>query len=103
MYDYYLGGSHSFAVDRLMAEQAIAMWPDLPRIAFANRAFLQRSVCFLTEQGIDQGGRIFSEEFAEFMRPTHGECGPDCWCHSSAEDAEACLADRQAHGAHEHS
>ena len=45
----------------------------------------------LTEQGIDQGGRIFSEEFAEFMRPTHGECGPDCWCHSSAEDAEACL------------
>ncbi|HKN50418.1 MAG TPA: hypothetical protein VJ010_09355 [Actinomycetota bacterium] len=57
----------------------------------------------LTEQGIDQGGRIFSEEFAEFMRPTHGECGPDCWCHSSAEDAEACLADRQAHGAHEHS
>ena len=32
----------------------------------------------LTEQGIDQGGRIFSEEFAEFMRPTHGECGPDC-------------------------
>src|SRR5205807_278476 len=41
----------------------------------------------LTEQGIEQGGRIFSEEFAEFMRPTHGECGPDCWCHSSAEDA----------------
>ena len=54
MYDYYLVGSHSFAVDRRMAEQAIAMWPDLPRIAFANRAFLRRSVCFLTEQGIDQ-------------------------------------------------
>ena len=57
----------------------------------------------LTEQGIDQGGRIFSEEFAELMRPTHGECGPNCWCHSSAEDADACLADRQAHEAHEHS
>src|SRR5207249_12236369 len=54
MYDYYLGGSHSFAVDRLMAEQAIAMWPDLPRIAFANRAFLRRSVCFLTEQGVEE-------------------------------------------------
>ena len=53
MYDYYLGGSHNFAVDRQMAEQAIAMWPDLPRIATANRDFLRRAVCFLTEQGID--------------------------------------------------
>lgn len=56
----------------------------------------------LTELGIMEGGRIFSEEFSDLMRPTHGECGPSCWCHASAEDAEACLADRQAHEAHGH-
>ncbi len=54
MYDYYLGGSHNFAIDRQAAEQAIAMWPDLPIIMQANRAFLRRAVRFLVEQGIDQ-------------------------------------------------
>src|SRR4051794_2379561 len=54
MYDYYLGGSHNFAIDRQAAEQAIAMWPDLPIIMQANRAFLRRAVRFLVAQGIDQ-------------------------------------------------
>ena len=54
MYDYYLGGSHNFAIDRQVAEQAIAMWPDLPIIMQANRAFLRRAVRFLAAQGIDQ-------------------------------------------------
>ena len=44
VYDYYLGGSHNFAVDREMARQAIADWPDLPRIMQANRAFMRRAV-----------------------------------------------------------
>lgn len=48
----------------------------------------------LTELGTAEGGRLFSEEFAELTRPTHGECGADCWCHSSPEEAEACLAER---------
>jgi S-adenosyl methyltransferase len=54
VYDYYLGGSHNFAVDREMARQAIADWPDLPRVLQANRAFMRRAVRYCIAQGIDQ-------------------------------------------------
>jgi SAM-dependent methyltransferase len=54
IYDYYLGGSHNFAVDREMAQQAIRIVPGLPRIMQANRAFLRRAVRYLTDQGIRQ-------------------------------------------------
>jgi S-adenosyl methyltransferase len=54
VYDYYLGGSHNFAVDRQLAKQAIELWPDLPLIMQANRAFLRRSVRYLVSQGITQ-------------------------------------------------
>lgn len=54
MYDYYLGGSHNFAIDRQAAAQAVAMWPDLPIIMQANRAFLRRAVRYLVSQGITQ-------------------------------------------------
>ena len=54
VYDYYLGGSHNFAVDREMAEQAIALWPELPVLIHANRSFLRRAVKFLVGQGIRQ-------------------------------------------------
>jgi hypothetical protein len=29
IYDYFLGGSHNFAVDRAMAEQALKVIPDM--------------------------------------------------------------------------
>lgn len=54
MWDYYLGGSHNFAADRQLADQALGAWPELPQIARANRAFLRRAVTFLAEQGIAQ-------------------------------------------------
>jgi SAM-dependent methyltransferase len=54
VYDYYLGGAHNFAVDREMAEQAIAMWPELPLIMQANRAFLRRAVQFCVRRGVNQ-------------------------------------------------
>ncbi|MFC1420348.1 SAM-dependent methyltransferase [Streptacidiphilus cavernicola] len=54
VYDYYLGGSHNFAVDREMARQAIALWPDLPMIMRANRAFLRRAVQYVAEQGVSR-------------------------------------------------
>ena len=54
VYDYYLGGSHNFVVDRRMARQAIDLWPELPLIMQANRAFLRRSVRYLVSQGITQ-------------------------------------------------
>src|ERR671916_1273491 len=52
--DYYLGGSHNFAVDRRMARRAIELWPELPLIMQINRAFLRRSVRYLVSQGITQ-------------------------------------------------
>jgi SAM-dependent methyltransferase len=54
VYDYYLGGSHNFAVDREMARQAIADWPDVPLIMQANRAFMRRAVRHCVASGIDQ-------------------------------------------------
>lgn len=48
----------------------------------------------LTQPGRAHGGRVFADEFAELTRPAHGECGPDCWCHASPEEAEACFAER---------
>jgi len=54
VYDYYLGGSHNFAVDRAMAEQAIRILPELPANMRANRAFLRRAVRYLIGQGIRQ-------------------------------------------------
>jgi hypothetical protein len=54
VYDYYLGGSHNFAVDRAMADEAMRLWPELPQIMQANRSFLRRAVRYLTSQGITQ-------------------------------------------------
>jgi hypothetical protein len=54
IYDAFLGGTHNFASDRAVAEQAIAVLPKLPDIMRANRAFLQRAVRFAAASGIDQ-------------------------------------------------
>lgn len=54
IYDYLLGGSHNFAVDREVAERMIAIFPDVPLWMRANRAFLRRVITFLVERGIDQ-------------------------------------------------
>jgi SAM-dependent methyltransferase len=54
MYDYFLGGSHNFAVDREAAQAMIAAMPEAPLMAQANRAFLRRSVRFLVEAGVRQ-------------------------------------------------
>jgi SAM-dependent methyltransferase len=54
MYDYYLGGSHNFEVDRAAARQAIAAFPGLPKIMQANRAFMRRAVRYAVSEGITQ-------------------------------------------------
>lgn len=54
MYDFLLGGSHNFAIDREAASRFIETMPTAPAIARANRAFLHRAVTFLLDQGIDQ-------------------------------------------------
>ncbi|MFI6445769.1 SAM-dependent methyltransferase [Kitasatospora sp. NPDC050543] len=52
VYDFYLGGSHNFEVDREMARKAMELWPELPMIMRSNRAFLRRAVSFLAASGI---------------------------------------------------
>jgi SAM-dependent methyltransferase len=54
MYDYYLGGSHNFAVDREAAGHAIAARPEIPALARANRAFLHRAVRYVLGRGVRQ-------------------------------------------------
>jgi SAM-dependent methyltransferase len=54
IYDYLLGGSLNFAADRVAAHQLIAMVPDVPVVAQANRAFLRRAVRFLCDVGVRQ-------------------------------------------------
>lgn len=54
----------------------------------------------LSEQGRRHGSRLFADEFAEFTAPSHGECGPTCWCRQSPDEAAACAAERAEHAGH---
>jgi SAM-dependent methyltransferase len=54
MYDYFLGGSHHFEVDRQAAEQILKGFPGIALGMRANRAFLRRAVRFLAANGVDQ-------------------------------------------------
>src|SRR2546429_949285 len=54
IYDYLLGGTHNFAVDRDHARALTAIDPAFRDIAKANRAFLGRAVRFLADAGIRQ-------------------------------------------------
>lgn len=54
IYDYYLGGSHNFEVDRQAARRAMEFMPGLPKIMQANRAFMRRAVRHAADQGITQ-------------------------------------------------
>ncbi|WP_329262827.1 SAM-dependent methyltransferase [Streptomyces sp. NBC_01478] len=54
IYDYYLGGSHNFEVDREAARKAMEFLPGLPKIMQANRAFMRRAVRFAAAEGITQ-------------------------------------------------
>ncbi len=56
VYNYWLGGTANYPADREAAEQAMAAYPDLPRSVRANRAFLARTVRWLTQ---DAGIRQF--------------------------------------------
>ncbi|MEV5311102.1 SAM-dependent methyltransferase [Streptomyces sp. NPDC052610] len=54
IYDYYLGGSHNFEVDREAARRAMEFMPGLPKIMQANRAFMRRAVRYAVDQGVTQ-------------------------------------------------
>ncbi len=55
VYDYWLNGKDNFAADRLAGEETIAAFPGIRLSARANRAFLRRTVRYLTtSEGIRQ-------------------------------------------------
>lgn len=55
MYDYMLGGTHNFEVDRAATERFRQQMPDLYDAAWANRGFHGRAARWMTfEQGIRQ-------------------------------------------------
>jgi hypothetical protein len=54
IYDYWLGGTHNFAVDREIARGVTEVVPDTPLIMQSNRGFLHRAVRFLVASGIRQ-------------------------------------------------
>lgn len=54
IYDYYLGGSYNFEVDREAGRRAVEAWPGLPKLMQANRAFMRRAVRFAADSGISQ-------------------------------------------------
>ncbi len=55
LYDYYLGGTNNFAIDRKVAEQLRLSLPELTDAAWANRGFHQRAARWMAaEHGIRQ-------------------------------------------------
>jgi hypothetical protein len=54
IYDYLLGGSNYSDTDRIAAEKAIAIVPEVRFAARENRAFLQRAVRYVARRGVEQ-------------------------------------------------
>ena len=54
IWDWFLDGSHNFAVDREVAKQMLRLMPEGPRMAQASRAFLRRAVRMCTAAGVTQ-------------------------------------------------
>jgi trans-aconitate methyltransferase len=54
IYDYLLGGSHHFAVDREAAQNVLEVYPHATAAAQANRAFVRRAVRATLDRGVRQ-------------------------------------------------
>ncbi|MFN2504432.1 MAG: hypothetical protein ABR540_09410 [Acidimicrobiales bacterium] len=49
----------------------------------------------LSDTGLAEGEEEYLSAFSELLRPSHGECSPECWCQMSAEEARVCAAQRE--------
>lgn len=54
VYDAILGGKDHFAIDRVIADKAMAVMPNARTGARVNRAILERGVRYMAREGIDQ-------------------------------------------------
>ena len=111
IYDYWLGGSQNFAVDRQAGENAMAALPNLQEAIRANRAFLGRVVHYLAAdlgvtQFLDLGSGVPTvgnvHEVARYVNPeakvVYVDIDPVAIAHARAllakvDGVEAILAD----------
>ena len=111
IYDFWLGGSQNFAIDRQVGQSAIAALPGLQDSIRANRAFLGRVVHHLTAhcgttQFLDLGSGVPTvgnvHEVAQYINPNakvvYVDIDPVAIAHARAlladvDGAEAMLAD----------
>lgn len=54
IYDYLLGGTHNYPADREAAAAMTATFPHIPVLARVGRAYLDRSVRYIANQGVRQ-------------------------------------------------
>jgi SAM-dependent methyltransferase len=54
IWDWFLGGSHNFAIDREVARKTLELMPEGPQMARLSRAFLRRAVEYCVRAGITQ-------------------------------------------------
>ncbi|RZS31347.1 S-adenosyl methyltransferase [Herbihabitans rhizosphaerae] len=54
IYDYLLGGTANWAIDRKFGDAVVSKFPLARDLARANRQFLNRAVRYLTKQGVKQ-------------------------------------------------
>lgn len=54
VYDYLLGGTHNYAIDREFANKQIELAPDIPAAMRSNREFIGRAVRFALDSGVRQ-------------------------------------------------
>lgn len=79
VYDYLLGGSWNFDVDRMMARQAIDAMPWVRDLARYNRQFLGRAVRFCASAGVRQFLDLGSGmPTAKSVHEMACEIAPDC-------------------------
>jgi S-adenosyl methyltransferase len=54
MYDYFLGGTNNFEVDRQLGDRLKALVPEIGDSAWANRSFHQRAARWMADHGLRQ-------------------------------------------------
>lgn len=54
VYDWYLGGTHNWAVDREFGKRIVRLFPMMPHLALQNREFLGRAVRVALDAGVRQ-------------------------------------------------
>ncbi|WP_116199674.1 SAM-dependent methyltransferase [Amycolatopsis circi] len=97
VYDYYLGGTANWEIDRQFAERMLRDYPMVRPIAQANRRFLHRVVRHLVRRGIrqivDLGSGVptmgHAHEIAEQIAPgevkvAYVDCEPVAVAHSAS-------------------